>query len=161
MQKRPGRPGPSDELVALVKQKYDNSPKTSTRNTALSLGTSHMSVHRIVRKRLHRYPYKIQLLHPLKPEDKPKRMDWAVEMLDCIDNDSEFLRNWVFSDECTFHENGTVNRHNNVYWSDGNPGYVVQKNLGRKSVNVWCALAHDRVMGIHIFHGENVNGGNY
>ena len=68
----------------------------------------------------------------VKPEDKPKIMDWAVEMLDCIDNDSEFLRNQVFSDECTFHGNGTVNRHNNVYWSDGNPGYVYRKTLIEK-----------------------------
>ena len=38
------------------------------------------------------YPYKVQLLQGLKPEDKPRQKEFAVTMLDRLDSDSGFLK---------------------------------------------------------------------
>ena len=120
-----------------------------------------MTVHRIIRTRLHRYPYKIQMLHGLKDSDKPKRKAWAMHMLDGVYQDIDFLNLFVFSDECTFFVSGHVNTHNNRYWSTENPHELVEQHRGTGKVNVWCALAHDQVVAIHFINEATVCGGNY
>ena len=113
------------------------------------------------RKRLRLFPYKFQLLHEIKANDKPKRFDWAVDMLANIDIDAEFLSNFVFSDEATFYVNGHVNRYNCRYWATENPHQVIENRRGLGKVNVWCALAHNKVVGTFYFHEPTVKGGNY
>ena len=55
---------------------------------------------------------KVQLLQALKPEDKTRRKEFAVTMLDRLESDSGFLKRVCFSDESTFHVSGLLNRHN-------------------------------------------------
>jgi hypothetical protein len=52
-----------------------------------------------------------------------------------VRKNGEFAGKVIWSDEAQFKMNGTVNRHNRVYWAPVNP----QVNL--PGVNVWCGLS--------------------
>ena len=82
-------------------------------------------------------------------------------MLDKIDNDPDFSKNIIFSDEATFHTSGHVNRHNVRIWAKQNPQEVVERVRGSPKVNVWCALASDRIIGPFFFAESTIKKENY
>ena len=82
------------------------------------------------------FPYKLQIVQALLPHDKPKGVAFAVDMLDSIDNDNNFLDNVIFSDESTFHLSGKVNRHNCRIWGTENPPVVHEHERDSPKVNV-------------------------
>ena len=65
----------------------------------------------MLHKRLSLHAYKIQLKHEIKPSDRPKRTEFACNMLEKIDSDESVLKRVIFTDEATFHVNVSVNRH--------------------------------------------------
>ncbi|KAJ4432580.1 hypothetical protein ANN_21203 [Periplaneta americana] len=61
------------------------------------------TVHRVLHKQLRLYPYKVRIVQQLKPNDRPRRKEFVMEILDRIDTNPHFLDNVLFSDEATFH----------------------------------------------------------
>lgn len=104
-------PQTSAEAVNRTQAAYVRSPKKSTRRTSNELQIRKTTVWRILRKRLHFMPYKLQFMHSVKPEDMPKRRDFCIALQDRLDED-EFADLLVF----TFHLSGKVNRHNVRIW---------------------------------------------
>ena len=51
----------------------------------------------------------------IKPDDRPKLVEFATFMLIAIDEDETFLQRIYFSDEATFYVNGCVNRHSAAF----------------------------------------------
>ncbi|KAJ4444652.1 hypothetical protein ANN_06448 [Periplaneta americana] len=49
------------------------------------------------------YPYRLQFLQALQPEDKMLRRNFCISMQTLIENNDEFIRFVVFSDEVTSH----------------------------------------------------------
>jgi hypothetical protein len=98
-----GRQRVSDEKVENVRQAFVRSPRKSIRRASRELQMPPATVHKVLRKRLRLYAYKVQILQELKPEDKPRRHNFACDMLDRIGRDPNFLTNIMFSDEATFH----------------------------------------------------------
>jgi hypothetical protein len=86
-------------------------------------------------------PYRIQLLQALSEGDKRRRYDLCEQMLNYIDEDEDFLRKFVFSDEATFHVNGLVNRRNIQTWGSELPRIVVEHQYNSPKLNVFCALS--------------------
>jgi hypothetical protein len=70
---------------------------------ARELGLSKTTVHRVLKKRLRFTGYKLQLLHAVRPGNNRKRYDFAVDILNEIDKDEQFLHHVMFRDEATFH----------------------------------------------------------
>jgi hypothetical protein len=66
----------------------------------------------------------------------------------------------VWSDEAQFKLNGTVNRHNCVYWAEDNPHLTVENAVNLPGVNVWCGLSSKGLIGPFRFEG-NVTGESY
>jgi hypothetical protein len=62
-------------------------------------------IQNVIYKRLQLYAYKIQLKHGLKPDDRPKRYDFASLMTNKIGDDETFLRQICFTDEANFYMN--------------------------------------------------------
>ena len=91
-QSKQGKQLTGDVIVDRLAHIYDNRPDTSLRiakqHVPVSLGT----VYRIVRKQLKLYPYKIQMVHALKPEDYPKRRQFAELMLGRTAEDPSYPR---------------------------------------------------------------------
>jgi hypothetical protein len=84
--------------------------------------------------RLH--AYKIQLKHEIKPDDRPKRYDFASLMLNKIDDDGNLLCQICFTDEATFDMNGCVNQHNRRIWGSEQPNEIHEYIRGSAKVNV-------------------------
>ncbi|GBL92052.1 hypothetical protein AVEN_102601-1 [Araneus ventricosus] len=79
------------------------------------------TVHDVVHKKLRLYAYKLQLLHELKPDDKPRLRTFAEEMLQKMEDDENFLQCVIFPDEATFHVSSIIKRHNTRIWGLENP----------------------------------------
>ena len=59
----------------------------------------------------------------------------------------------VWSDEAQFKLNGTVNRHNCVYWAPENPHVHVEKEVNLPGLNIWCGLSLRGLIGPFFFEG--------
>jgi hypothetical protein len=44
----------------------------------------------------------------LKPDDKPRRYQFAKDILSNVEADENYLRRWIFSDEGTFYVSGRI-----------------------------------------------------
>lgn len=156
-----GRPSTSTEDVDHVWEAFMRNPSTLTCRASLQLGISRTTVMRILHKRLKLHPYKVQLLHELKPNDKPKHFDFAMHILNKIDEDNSYLENVIISNEATFHVSGYVNRHNCRIWGTEPPHAVREKAHSSPKVNVWCALAADEIFGPFFFIEQTVTSVTY
>ncbi|KAJ8940869.1 hypothetical protein NQ318_010182 [Aromia moschata] len=58
------------------------------------------------------YPYHLQKIHELIPEDFPRRMQFANWLLDQQRNNVNFISKILFTDEASFTKNGITNLHN-------------------------------------------------
>jgi hypothetical protein len=74
---------------------------------------SHVTVWRILRKRLACKPYRLQLLQALTPQDHNLHHEFCLEFQEHLQEEADKL---VFSDEACFHLSGKVNRHNVCVW---------------------------------------------
>ncbi|GFG29192.1 hypothetical protein Cfor_05009, partial [Coptotermes formosanus] len=106
--KSSGRPAVTEENVERIRQSFVRSPRKSIHPHSLELGIPKPTVHKVLHKKFKLHAYKIQLIHA----NKPKRKEFAQRMLETTDNDPNFMRNLMFSDDVTFHINGCLNRHN-------------------------------------------------
>ena len=156
-----GRQRVSDEKVENVRKAFIRSPRKSIRRASRELQMPRATVHKVLRKRLRLYAYKVQILQELKPEDKPRRHSFACDMLDRIDRDPNFLTNIMFSDEATFHVSGAVNRHNVRIWGSQQPHSVMEHVRDSPKVNVWCGVMCNMIIGPFFFAEKIVTGSSY
>jgi hypothetical protein len=126
---------PSDETVRRVR-----------RPQAGKQGVPHMTVWRMLRKRLTFRPYTFQLLRELNPNDRPCQRDFT-DMLKRLEEDNLFLDRTVFNDEAIFHLSVKVNRHSLIIWGSQNTHEVVEHVRDSPKVNVFCAVSRTQVYG--------------
>jgi hypothetical protein len=67
-------------------------PKKSIARWGLELGIPKTTIQNVIHKCLRLYAYKTQLKHEIKPDDWPKRYDFASIMLNKINDDETSLR---------------------------------------------------------------------
>ena len=94
-----GRPQISEEEIESARVAYARSPRKSIRRASTQLQIPRSTIHKVLHTNLRLY---VQLLQVLKPEDKPRRKEFAATMLDRLDSDQGFLKRVCFSDESTF-----------------------------------------------------------
>ena len=97
-----------EENIERVRQHFNDYPHDPLRKSGLSLKKS--TIHRILKKDLHRHPYKIQLLQALSNTDHATRLEFAESMIERLEESPELLENLLFSNEAHCHLNGEVNR---------------------------------------------------
>ncbi|ERL95878.1 hypothetical protein D910_00520 [Dendroctonus ponderosae] len=89
------------------------------------------------------------LCQELYGNDFENRSEFCTCELDKVAENEKCFENVLFSDECTFHNNGLVSRHNFHYYSDTNTlAYTVIKNQNRWSVNVWRGILGQYLIGL-------------
>lgn len=147
--RRTGRPrtGRSAENIDAVRQSVEENPETSTRRRSSQLQLSDRTLRRILKHDLHLFPYKIQLVQKLNPEDFVLRLEYARAVLNLVDQNENFLSNLMMTDEAHFHLNGFVNKQNNRFWGSQNPKNLHQKSLHAIRVTVWCGITAQKVYG--------------
>jgi len=93
----------------------------------------------------------MQRVQHLRPGD-------FAEKLECCKwfNGSRELHRYIpFTDESQFNRDGVNNTHNSHMWADGNPHATVESNFQQRfSVNVWCAVLDNQLIGPFILEGH-------
>lgn len=97
-----------------------NEPSISTRAIALYQGVSQATVCKAL-KSAHFHPYKATLTQELHINDETRRLRYCRWFLNESEENYYFSKYILFSDECTFYNDGNVNRHNMHYWATENP----------------------------------------
>lgn len=158
---RAGRPRISEENVLRVKNAFQRSSTKSIRTAARELQLPRSTVHKVLHKRLGFHAYKMQLLHALEPNDKPRRKAFANLMLKEISSDETFLNRICFSDEATFHVSGKLNTHNSRIWGSENPHVTIELHRNSPKVNVWCGIMCNRIIGPYFFKENSITSNSY
>jgi len=117
--KSTGRPSVTEEQVEQVRQAFIRSPRKSTVRGSTELGIPQPGVWCILRNRLKLKPYRLMLLQNLQLDDHLRRMTFCTELQALMEED-DFFERLIFSDECTFHLCGKVNKHNVRIWGQEN-----------------------------------------
>ncbi len=88
-------------------------------------------------------------------------MDFAEHCRTQSERCEDYVSKIVFSEECTFRFNGTVNRQNVRIWGTECSHVVNHVPRHGEKVTVWCAVSKDRVTGPYFFDEEAVTGEYY
>lgn len=155
---RPGRPPTSEENIERIRQSCLRSPKKSIARRSVELQIPKTTIQNVLHKRLRLHAYKIQIRQQIKPTDRPMRAEFASFMLNGIDDNPNFLQRVLFTDEATFHINGSVNRYNCRIWGSQQPNEIQEYVRDSPKLNVWCGLFHDQVIGPFFFVEKTITG---
>lgn len=121
---------------------------------------------RILRLDLKLFPYKIQIVQQLKPEDYPRRLQYGKTMQNLERSEDDFWNKIIMSDEAHFDLNGNVNKQTCRFWAAENPEKYREKPLHDKRVTVWCGICSDCIIGPFFLDDDvgeaiSVNGDRY
>ena len=126
-------------------------------------GISKSSFNRITKTDIKWHPYKIRVVHELKPGDYARRLrfcNWFSQRAQNI----RFMSNIVIGDEAVFSMDGTVNTQNvRCYAPKGQPPneFKFEKSMSREKLHVWVGLCDNgSIIGPHFFN-RHVNGRTY
>ena len=86
-----------------------------------------------------------------KPGDRTRRAAFAEEILQFIDDDIDYLKCVVLSNEASFRVSEKVNKHKVRIWGSQNYCEVVEKERDSPKLNVWCGLKHNQIIGPFVF----------
>lgn len=90
----------------------------------------------------------------LEANDPPRRIEFCNYFVNRQQEDPNFYRKILWSDECTFSNNGLFNRNHHYYWSTENPRNIRENRFQRRfSVNVWCGILNGRLLGPYFIDG--------
>ena len=141
--------------VQALQDAVTRSPHRSIRRLSASLQLHSSSVRRMLVRDLHHHPYKLQIVHELKPNNAVVRLQFCNVMLQKINDDEELVHKLWMSDEAHFHLSGFVNKQNFRYWAQENPMQLHQRPLHSQKVTVWCAMSSYGVIGPYFFEDDN------
>nr|CAH7733486.1 unnamed protein product [Callosobruchus chinensis] len=130
--------------------------EASTRRRSTQLGVSRASLRRILRH-LRYFPYKIQLVQQLQPQDYAQRLNFARRFQQLAREERDFVNRLIMSDEAHFHLNGFVNTQNCRMWGTKNPRSIHQHPLHPVKCTVWCAVTSQRIIGPYFFETDDGN----
>lgn len=146
-----------DERSADVLASSIISPHDSLRRREIDSGVSYSTIHNILKENKF-HPYRIQLHQDLNNYDIAQRLAFCNW---CHDQPAGFHQRILWTDECTFKSDATVNTWNFRYWAPQNPHWL--RTIDRQhiwKVNVWCGIFDDKIIGPIIFDG-NLNSQRY
>jgi len=127
-----------------------SSRRASTRRIARRLLVPHTRVWRTLHAE-GMYPYHVQRLQHLGPDDFAQRLEFCK----WLDGSRQLHRHILFTDETQFNRDVVNNTHNSHVWEDENPHATVESSFQlRFSVNVWCAVLDDQLIGPFILEGR-------
>ncbi|XP_063971908.1 uncharacterized protein LOC135159795 [Diachasmimorpha longicaudata] len=151
------RTATSDESSTAVLELFQRSPNKSSRQGARESDVSASSVLRILKRGKYRVytPRLVQQLNDGNPDRRLQFCEWIQEM---VIRKPGFMGSIIWSDEAQFKLNGTVNRHNCVYWGEENPHITIEKAVNLPAANVWCGLSSGGLIGPFRLEGTITDG---
>lgn len=148
-----GRPSVSDNKALDILLTVEDNPHISSRAVAADNSVCQSTVLKYL-KRNKWHPYKVQLVQELLDDDFDRRLEFCETMMNHCNNDPQFVRHVVFSDEATFYLNGIVNRQNCRYWAPANPHWMMEDHTQFPlKVNVWAGIIENKIVGPFFIEG--------
>lgn len=124
-------------------------------------GVAKTTVHRILQDYNLR-PFRAHLVHGMRPGDEERRVMFLAHMAILREAHDDFLSNILWTDESTFTNNGLFNRWNFRTWAEENPHVRYQtRHQVRYTVNVWCGLVGNHLIGPYFIEDGALNGERY
>lgn len=121
----------------------EDTPTISSRRISAQVGIPQTKVIRTLHMQ-GLYPYHLQRVQHLQPEDYDRRMQFCR----WINNNLCVVSRILFTDESTFTRDGINNTRNSHVWSDDNPHATVETHFQHRfSVNVWCGMVDNYLIG--------------
>jgi hypothetical protein len=148
----------TEEKLEQIKQSFERSPRKSLRRRGQGNDISKTSCGRAAKK-LKLHPYRVSVIHELKPADYNKRVKYCEWFLKFIENDS-VLNYTFFTDEAWFHLSGYINSQNTRVWATKNLHEFLESPLHSLKIGVWCAISRKRIIG-PIFFKNIINSQEY
>lgn len=140
------------ELLVLATVAQNN--QISLRQIEAEVGVSKTCGSKILKKQKY-HPYKWATSQVLHPGDAQRRIQFCEWYLRGIAENPQFAMNILWTDECNFTNCGMFNRKNCHIWAQENPhNNFPVRNQVRFSVNVFCGLLGNRLMGPVMFEGN-------
>ena len=146
-----GRTGRSATNIDVIRRAVAKSPRRSVRRLSTENNVPRTTVHRILRKDLKQFPYKIQIKQKMKKADKRSRVEFCDWIGAKIEKTPSFLDNVWFTDEAHFHLSGHVNKQNMRFWGTENPHEIQEKPLHVEKCTAWCAISTHGIIGPYWF----------
>lgn len=140
-------PGFEEQVLEMVAQ----DPTTSTRAVGRAMGVAHSTVWEVWHEDL-LYPFHLRKVQAMGAADFPLRVQFANWFQERQAIDPLFSSRVLYTDEACFTRDGCFNSRNSHVWSEDNPRETHQRGYQQRfSVNVWCGIVHDHIIGPHIF----------
>lgn len=122
---RSERFGISDADVARIKHAFQEHPTKSLRIFSAEVGTPFSTIQMVLHEELGMFRYKTSFLKPLLLDDYPHRLMYAQRIRRDLRNDPGYVDHVLFPDDCVFHINGVVKKHNARVWGQEKPPTIV------------------------------------
>lgn len=155
---RPGRGAHrnirTEDNVEAVQQSVANDPSVSTRRRSGQLGIPRTTLQRILKLDLKMYPYKVQIVQQILPQDPQQRLQYAIRFTQ-LATQNDFLNNLLMTDEAHFHLSGYVNKQNCRLWGTENPRAIHQHQSHPIRCTVWCGVMATKIIGPYFFENED------
>ncbi|KAJ8912663.1 hypothetical protein NQ315_008991 [Exocentrus adspersus] len=113
----------NEENALAISLAIVENPRISVRDISRDLGIKKSSVSKCIKQNKF-HPYHFQLHQELIENDFERRIIFCQWAQNQIAENEDFFKFVLFTDECTFHRNGFVNRHNFHYYDTQNPHVV-------------------------------------
>lgn len=113
------------------------------------LEISYSRIYRALKENQYR-PYKLLPVQLLTEDQKRKRLEYCQNMLQRLEENPDLFRFIMWTDESSFSTAGVFNRKNRHSWKNKNRRQrktIHIRKSGRKSVNVWCGIVYDKIVG--------------
>lgn len=110
-----------DEVVEIgVMGYFYTNPTASLREAATTLEISTMSIQRVLKRHKWR-PFSYQQVQHLHPQDFLNRVNFCEFFTIACQDDENFTKKIIWTDEAKFTKNGLFNKHNSHFWAAENP----------------------------------------
>ena len=149
---RTGRPATVliEEKLEEIQHMVDSYPRLSIRQGFGQAGISKSRYHSAMQKLQLKF-YHPTLIVDLNEDDFDRRSQFCEMCPKKFNNNSHLVDHILWSDECKFNRNGTVNRHNCTYRSTENPHVKFTEPNTEEGMMVWCGLSSNGFVGPLLF----------
>lgn len=135
-----------EEVIDCV---LDN-PEISTRRIAARLNVSQSFAWRTLKTEV-LHPFHKQKVHNLHPGDNMQRLAFCQWLLQQHEQNENFFRETLWSDEATFTRDGINTCRNEHVWSLENPHAFKRRNFQQRfSINVWGGVFNGQLLPIQV-----------
>ncbi|KAK4319067.1 hypothetical protein Pmani_009961 [Petrolisthes manimaculis] len=136
-----------DQRIIIM---VEHSPRIIIRRISSRLGVPRTRVWQTLKHEgLH--PFHLQYVQHLQPGDAARRLEFSTWLQD----HPQLCKYVLYTDEAIFTRCGYRNTRNDHYWLKEIPKKTAESHFQHRfSVNVWCGIVGDQLIGPHIFEGR-------